>query len=493
MNKKKLLKKPLKTKKPIQKLPLEQKPPAAPVVQSLPAKASEPLQPPRGMRDILPAEENSWQKITSIAHRISQSFGYGRIETPILEHKTLFARGVGQGTDIVQKEMYGFHDQGGDELVLRPENTAAIARAYINHGMLNLSQPVKLWYLGPFFRRERPQAGRFRQFHQWGLEILGDAHAVLDVELILAAMTFFQEIGLTVKLQLNSIGCTECRTQFKNELVNFYRGKRELLCEHCKDRLERNPLRILDCKEPQCELLREGAPQITDFLCDLCREHFMKVLEYLDEVQIGYEMNPYLVRGLDYYNRTVFEIFVADSRQQSADSNQPTADSTIAVVEERSDKQEGEDKKIGAQAALGGGGRYDGLVELLGGRPTPAVGFSLGIERIIQALKDAGQSLPIADQPKVFVAQLGDQARRRALILARTFYEAGILTITALSKDGLKVQLEAANKAGVRYALIIGQKEVLDKTVIIRDMEAGIQEIADYGKIVGDIKKKLEL
>ncbi len=469
----------------LQKLSLAAPPPVS--------RAPEVLQPARGMRDILPQEENFWKIVTSRASEISSAFGYGYIETPILEHKSLFVRGVGGVTDIVQKEMYSFKDQGGDELCLRPEGTAAVARAYINHGMLNLPQPVKLWYLGPFFRRERPQAGRYRQFHQWSVEVLGDEHPVLDAEVISLAVAFFRDLEIPVTLEMNSIGCEECRSAYKQELVKFYTPKRELLCEACKARLQTNPMRLLDCKEPQCELLKEGAPQTTDNLCEKCRDHFIKVLEYLDELAIPYNLNTHIVRGLDYYNRTVFEILpakVVPVKEVKDGSDVKEVQEGQVGTEEKTEVTEEKEEKLSAQSALGGGGRYDGLVAQLGGRPTPAVGFSVGLERtvnMVRALKRQGLN---AQVPRVFIAQLGEAARRKTLALWHILRK-DVPVAASLSKDGLKAQLEIANRLGVRFAVIIGQKEILDDTAIIRDMEAGIQEVVDYNRLPHEIKKKL--
>ncbi|MDO8505126.1 MAG: histidine--tRNA ligase [bacterium] len=488
MTKKKVVKKFIKPKKlalPKPKVVVIPVPPAPPV----PEKPKEPLQAPRGMRDILPADEYLWRTVKEKAEKFSRAFGYGEIVTPILEHKGLFVRGVGSGTDVVQKEMYSFKDQGGDELCLRPEGTAAVARAYINHGMYNLPQPVKLWSLGPLFRRERPQAGRYRQFHQWSLEVLGDPHPVLDAEVISIAYSFFKELKLPVTIEMNSIGCEQCRGGYKEELVKFYGSKRELLCESCKTRFESNRLRLLDCKEPQCELLKEGAPSLPDSLCEACRDHFMKVLEYLDEIEVPYNLNSHIVRGLDYYNRTVFEVFPVKQEVQDAVAPEPIL--LPDGMEKPLDVPQEEAKEMGAQSALGGGGRYDGLVEQLGGRPTPAVGFSIGLERVIAFLRTcSGGKEPLEDTPRIFIAQLGDVARRKALSLWHTL-SSEVPVVAALSKDGLKAQLEIANRLQVRYAIIIGQKEIIDKTAIIRDMEAGMQEVVDYNKLVNEIKKKL--
>lgn len=505
MKKKKTTKKPVKAKKPVKKVKkvVKPKPQPVPVVQEPPEpqKPAEPLQPPRGMRDILPGDEIFWGAITEKAKALSQAFGYGRLETPILERKGLFVRGVGETSDIVQKEMYCFKDQGGDELCLRPEGTAPAARAYINHGMLNLPQPVKLWYLGPFFRRERPQAGRYRQFHQWSVEVLGDEHPVLDAEVISIVMTFFNDLKLPVTLEINSIGCDQCRDKYKDELVSFYEPKRELLCNACKVRLEANPLRILDCKEPQCELLREGAPQTTDFLCEPCRDHFMRVLEYLDETGVAYNLNPFIVRGLDYYTRTVFEIYPEEQKEPEEPEEEAKEEGEgeeKGVEEEKADldnqENEEEDQKEkarGAQSALVGGGRYDGFVEQLGGRPTPGLGFALGLERMVAVMRARKLRPEQSQAPRIFIAQLGEAARRKTLSLWHNLRK-DIPVAAALSKDGLKAQLEIANRLQVRYTIIIGQKEVLDQTAIIRDMEAGIQEVVDYNKLVDEVKKKLK-
>ncbi|MBI2551999.1 histidine--tRNA ligase [Candidatus Uhrbacteria bacterium] len=451
------------------------------------------LQPPRGMRDILPQDEAFWDAVSAKAKELSRAFGYGYIATPILEYRSLFLRGVGEATDIVQKEMYFFKDQGGDTLALRPEGTAAVARAYINHGMVNLPQPVKLWYRGPFFRRERPQAGRYRQFHQWGLEALGDPHPVLDAEIIAIAMSFFKDLDLPVALQVNSLGCVSCRVPYREALVNFYQPKAELLCESCKGRLKTNPLRLLDCQEAQCELLREGAPQLPDMLCDSCREHFMRVLEYLDDVGVAYNLNPHIVRGLDYYTRTTFEIFPAKIPEKAPESPVSAAQASggqSGAADENPAPPELELERSGRQSALGGGGRYDGLVEELGGRSTPAVGFSMGLERVVGFMRALGKTPAPPVVPKIFIAQLGEGARRRALALLQEFRKE-IPVAAAISKDGLKAQLEIANRLGVRYAIIIGQKEIIDKTAIIRDMEAGIQEVVDCNKVFNEIKKKL--
>lgn len=455
-------KKKLKTPVPVAKI--DEKPkvesPAALVAPAPVVKPVSTIEPVRGFKDIIPPENRYWQWVEATVRTISNAYGFGWIETPILEHTSLFVRAVGKQTDIVEKEMFRFVDQGNDDVSLRPENTAGIVRAYINHGMLNQPQPVKVWYAGPMFRHDRPQAGRYRQFHQWGCETLGDAKPIVDAELIMVAWSMLRELGISAMVQVNSIGDTASREAYKEKLVNWYRGHRASICEDCKRRLQKNPLRLLDCKQEGCRAVRANAPQLIDALDEESKNHFMKVLEYLDDAEVPYVLEPYLVRGLDYYNRTVFEIV-------------PTSD------DER------------ATPALGGGGRYDALAEILGGRPTPACGFSIGIERVILALKAQNIEPQIAFRPEVFVAQLGEQAKRKAMKLFEECRIGGVQVAAAFTKDALKAQLEAANRYGVRYTVIIGQKEILDGTAIIRDMESGVQEVHDQKKLVTELKRKL--
>ena len=417
---------------------------------------------PRGMKDLLPYETPWWDLLYGRVASLARSYGFDKIETPVVEETALFVRSIGKDTDIVEKEMYPIADAEGEKLVLRPENTASIVRAYINHGMLNLPQPVKLWYWGPMFRHERPQSGRYRQFHQLGFEILGDESPIVDAELILIAYNLFKNLEISVSIQINSIGCVQCRPAYHQSLIAYYRTVRHEMCEQCRKRLQKNPLRALDCKEPQCQPLKKEAPHFVDYLCEPCKEHFMSVLEYLDELGLPYFLNHSLVRGLDYYNRTVFELYVSGEEE-------------------------------GSQSALGGGGRYDGLSEILGGRPTPACGFAQGCERVIAKIKEIGSVKLSEPVFHVFVAQLGNQAKSKALKLFENLRAADINVAHNLSKNGLRPQLEIANKLGVRYSLVIGQKEVQDETIIIRDMESGVQEIIGFNKAVSDLKKKLGL
>jgi len=421
----------------------------------------------RGMKDILPEEYKYWHLVIKKASELSKAYGFKRLETPVLEALELYERASGRFSDIVTKEMFSFIDKNGDRIALRPEATPGIVRAYIEHGMFNLPQPVKLFWLGPVFRHDKPQAGRFRQFSQFNLENIGEASPVADAELVAITYYFFRELQLEVMIQINSVGCALCRKEYLVKLENFYkeRGRRAKLCDDCKKRFAKNPLRLLDCKEKPCQSIAADAPQIVDGLCEDCRNHFIKVLEYLDELDIPYNLNPTLVRGLDYYNRTVFEVWPVIEGDEKAD--------------------------LSRQAALGGGGRYDGLVEYMGGRPTPACGFAIGLERVIIKIKE--KNIPINDEEKgdVFLAHLGDPARRKIMVLFEELRKNGFKVRQAFSKDSLKAQLENADKAGVKFTLILGQKEIMDGTILIRDMESGIQEIIDYKKIALELEKRL--
>ncbi|KKQ57097.1 MAG: Histidine-tRNA ligase [Parcubacteria group bacterium GW2011_GWA2_38_13] len=418
----------------------------------------------KGFKDIMPNDQKYWQTLSRVVEKTAGQYGFQKIETPIIEDTSLFTRSVGKETDIVSKEMYSFVDQGGDNLSLRPEGTASVARAFIEHGMLNLPQPVKMYYEGPMFRHENPQAGRYRGLHQFGFEVLGSAAPVVDAQLILIASNICQEIGLkpgSYSIQINSIGCPQCRAEYKKELVLYYKAKRKYLCDSCKKRLVKNPLRLLDCKVPGCQSLKPDAPQILDWLDDSCKTHFMGVVEYLDALEVSYVLNPQLVRGLDYYTRTVFEI-VAQGKEEMA------------------------------QSAIGAGGRYDNLIETLGGNPTPATGFAFGFERMIMHMKEQEVKLKEKRTPDIFLAQIGQQAKVQALKLYERLRKEGILVYENFSKDSLKAQLEISNKLKAKYTLIVGQKEVLDGTVLLRDMDAGVQEIINYEKVTIEMKKKLQ-
>ncbi len=416
----------------------------------------------RGMKDILPPDQPYWRQIAETVQRSAENQRYERIDTPVLEEAWLFTRGIGKETDIVEKEMFQFVDRNGDSIALRPELTAPVARAYIEHGFVSQPQPVKLYYFCPLFRHDRPQAGRYRQFWQFGFEVLGDSHPIVDAQLIQIAFSVYQSLKLPVRIQINSIGDSACRPLYLKALTDYYRSRKNVLCEDCKKRLLKNPLRLLDCKVEDCRALKVDAPQTVDHLCEACQNHFVAVLEYLDELDVPYTLNPRIVRGLDYYTRTTFEVWTDD---------QPEGASVLE---------------------LGGGGRYDGLVEQLGGRPTPGIGFAGGVERLISLWRErSSEPLSGLPEPDVFLAQLGDPARKLCLKLLQTLRQNGLTVADSLSKDGIKTQLEAANRVGAKFALIVGQKEIMDGTVLIRDMENGIQEVVDYQKAVTEVAKRL--
>ncbi len=416
-----------------------------------------------GMHDILPDEQVYFQKVQKSVENIANYYSFQKIETPILEDTEVFSKAVGIATDIVGKEMYTFRTKGGDLVSLRPEGTAAIMRSYLEHGMHNLPQPVKLWYIGPFFRYERPQAGRFRQFHQFGFEALGEKNSSVDGQIIQMSYDVLKELGFkNLTIEVNSIGDSECRPYFKKILASYFRSRRSSLCSDCQRRLKENPLRILDCKEEKCQRVKSSAPQIIDHLCKDCHAHFKQVLEFLDELELPYTLNPYLVRGLDYYTKTVFEI-----------------------VEKSED---------GANVGtLIGGGRYDNLAKLLGGRDTPSCGAAGGIERIIALMKARDTKLSKKpDGAKIFLAQLGQMAKRKSLKLFEEFREAKIPVAESFSKDSLKSQLRAADKLGIRYVLIFGQKEALEDFVTLRDMETGTQKEIKLDKVVKEMQAKVK-
>ncbi len=440
------------------------KPAPATIIEKAPAKKSKVPETPRGFRDILPDEQAAWDKMDDVMKSLSRAYSFGRIRLPVLEQTALFERGVGKDTDVVEKEMFTFTDQGGVRMTMRPEGTAAIARAYIEHGMLNQPQPVKLWYSEQFFRHERPQAGRYRQFWQFGMEAIGSDDPVLDAQIMLMCERFCRDMGLDVTIQVNSLGTPTSRRAYVAELVKFFKANKKKLSETDQKRLTKNPLRLLDSKEPGMEELKNEAPQIIDYLDDESKQHFMKVLEYLDEAEVQYTLNPHLVRGLDYYTKTVFEVVLTN----------PPADE-------------------GAQSSLGGGGRYDGLIPLFGGREgTSAVGAAIGLERVLIAARAAGKLPDPRRRSDVFFCQLGEAARRKGLKTFEKFREAGVDVAEAFSKSNLKAQLEIADKLKSPIAVILGQKEVLDGTIIIRDMESGAQEIVDVEKVVGIVAKRLQ-
>ena len=399
---------------------------------------------PRGTTDTLPEEQPYWRYIEDRALEVCRLYGFNRISTPAFEEAGLFQRSVGEGTDIVNKEMYIFRDRSDNEMALRPEGTAPVCRAYLEHGMDNLPQPVKLFYFADIFRYERPQAGRYRQHHQFGYEAIGDPSPVLDAEIIHMALSFFGALGLTdFSLQVNSIGCKKCRPDHLQKLIEHYVPLKEQLCTDCRVRLEKNPLRLLDCKKPACQTAADLAPRSADYLCQECGQHFDSLQGYLTALGIKFILNHRLVRGLDYYTKTVFEIQPAEG---------------------------------GSQSALGGGGRYDDLIAMIGGKPVPGIGFAAGLERIVLNLKTQGIKVPPAERPAVFVACLGKDARVVATKLSAALRGEGIPLVMSSGERSLKAQLRHANALGVKYAAIIGGDEIKAGTVMVRNMETGEQQ-----------------
>ncbi|MDP2630293.1 MAG: histidine--tRNA ligase [Candidatus Uhrbacteria bacterium] len=428
----------------------------------------------KGMKDILPSDQPYWEHIRDTARNLGALYSFERIDTPVVEDLSLFTHGIGKQTDIVEKEMYAFDDQGGAHLALRPEFTAGIARAYLEHGMGVWPQPVKLYAMGPVFRHDKPQEGRYRQHNQFSCEIIGEGKPAADAQLMFLGYKFLRTLGLTPQLHVNSIGCLVCRAAFKEALIEYYRSKRSVLCEDCKRRLTKNPLRVLDCKVEACQELKGKAPHIVDSLCEACQAHFMSVVDFLDELDIPYQHNPHLVRGIDYYTRTVFEFY--------------------AIREELPDQEE--EEKRTAPIALGGGGRYDNLIEMFGGQSTPAAGFGIGLERVVLALKAVEAAtqtrlIPPKKPVDIFVAQLGEQAKRKAMVLFEDLIAEGFSVAESFTKDSLKAQLELANKMDVKLSLILGQQELIDGTIIIRNMEGGEQEVVDRKKLIKILHKKL--
>lgn len=417
---------------------------------------SPPYQTPKGVHDILPPDHEYHTFIKKIVRHRCRQAGFRRISTPIFEFTDVFARSIGTTSDIVSKEMYTFQDKKGRSLTLKPESTAGVVRAYIQNNMAALPQPVELYYIEPHFRYDRPQKGRYRQFWQLGFEVIGESDPALDAQVIFLSRQIFEDLGIAhiFHLQLNSIGCATCRNAYINNLRDFYFGKERSLCPECKYRLEKNPLRLLDCKQEDCQILAQIAPKISEHLCEDCKRYHQDLKNYLTELKIDYIENPYLVRGLDYYTKTVFEFW---------------------------------DKTQGAQNAVGGGGKYDGLVELMGGQPTPACGFAAGIERIIANMKREKVRVPHKDELHVFVAQLGEEAKKKCLPLIVELRENGVKTMGALGKGSMKDQLRMADKFKVPYTIIIGLTEVREGRVIIRDMKVGTQKAVPLEEAVDEI------
>ncbi len=396
---------------------------------------------PRGTEDILPADTPLWRKIEQTAHDVCKTFGFSEIRTPVFEDTSLFQRGVGDTTDVVQKEMYTFEDKGGRSITLRPEGTASLARSFIENSLYANPQPTKLYYLISCYRYEKPQSGRLREFHQFGIECFGGTSDATDAEVISLALTFFEKLGINdLKLNLNSIGCPVCKKEYNEKLRAYFEGYRDELCETCKNRLEKNPMRIIDCKSEVCSHIAEDAPKMIDNLCETCKNHFDKTTAYLDSVGIEYEINPNIVRGLDYYTRTVFEI---------------TSDA------------------LGAQSTVCGGGRYNGLVEELGGKATEGIGFAVGIERLVMIMKAQGLADGEAFAPDIFVAAIGDSADIAAQKLVHSLRLNGLAAERDLCERSVKAQMKFANKLGSRFSIVLGDDEITEGRADLKNMSTG--------------------
>jgi histidyl-tRNA synthetase len=416
-------------------------------------------QAPAGVQDILPEDQPYWRHVFDRIRHIVATYGFQQIDVPIFEETSLFARGVGEATDIVEKEMYSFEDRGGHSLTLRPEFTAGVMRAYVEHGMRVKPSPVKLYSIGPAFRYERPQAGRYRQFWQLNVEAIGEQDPATDLEVMSVAWHIYADLGFRgLSFQLNSTGCPQCKPGYKQVLVAYYQDCQGIICDDCKRRLQTNPLRVLDCKQPQCQPVIDGAPHIADHLCDQCADHFAALQSYLDELDRPYTLNHRLVRGLDYYTKTVFEVWA---------------------------------KGIGAQSAVCGGGRYDGLIELIGGPPTPGVGFASGIDRIVLSLKHQGIEPPPLPAPQVFLAYRGKAAKRAAIRLIDHLRQAGVGAVMSFGDRSLKAQLRQAGRQDMAYTLVLGEDELAAGKVTVRHMARGQQEHVARDEIVPWLSSRL--
>ena len=411
---------------------------------------------PRGTKDILPDTVGDWNYVEGEIRELCRRFGYSEIRTPIFEHTELFQRGIGEGTDVVDKEMYTFTDRGERSITLRPENTASAVRAYLQNKLYAQSNLVKLFYIGSMFRYDRPQAGRMREFHQFGVEALGEANPAVDAEVILLAMNLLEGLGLKdLELSINSVGCPKCRSKYRTMLQDFFRDKLEDLCEDCRSRFERSPLRILDCKKDSDKPYMADAPKITDCLCEECADHFAKLKELLTSAGISFTHDPRLVRGLDYYTKTAFEIKYPP---------------------------------LGAQSAVAGGGRYDGLIEEMGGNPTPAVGFATGLERLLLAL-ESQNLLPEKNRSvDAYVVALGEAAQAEGFKLLNSVRQQGLSAAMDFAGRSMKAQMKQANKLGAKYSVILGEDEIAEGVVMLRSMGDSSQAKVPMNQVAEKIK-----
>lgn len=395
---------------------------------------------PKGCKDVLPDQSYKWHFIENTVRAVADSFCVREIRTPTFEHTELFLRGVGDTTDIVNKEMYTFEDKGNRSMTLKPEGTAGVARAFIENGLASTVMPMKAYYISPIFRYERPQAGRLREHHQFGVEFYGSDTPDCDAEVIVLAKTVLETLGLNVRLFINSMGCTECRKKYNAALKEFFREKTDHLCDTCKVRLEKNPLRLLDCKEEKCRAVNADAPKITDYLCEDCNEHFEKLKKLLTAANVEFTVDPRIVRGLDYYTKTVFEFVTTD---------------------------------LGAQGTVLGGGRYDGLVSELGGPKTSGIGFGMGIERALMLMEAKGVFIPQENAPEIYIASIGDNAYEKAFTLVMELRKAGVKCECDHMARGIKSQFKYADKIAAKYVLTIGENELIKNVAPLKRMSDG--------------------
>ena len=411
---------------------------------------------PKGTKDILPQDSYKWQFVESAARETARVFGAQEIRTPTFEHTEVFLRGVGETTDIVNKEMYTFLDKGGRSITLKPEGTAGVARSFVENGLYNSALPAKFYYITSCFRYERPQAGRLREFHQFGVEFLGSKSADIDAETILLAKTFLEKVGIeNVTLYINSIGCKTCRKEYETALKSYLNENYDKLCPLCQDRLNKNPLRILDCKNDECKKITDGAPKILDYICGDCSAHLETVKKLLTLAGVEYKINPNIVRGLDYYTRTVFE-FVSEN--------------------------------IGAQGTVCGGGRYDGLISELGGNDTPGIGFAVGIERILMLLENTGKTIENNNKVKVYLAPMGEKESEKAFELATLLRASGISTDFDHVGRGIKAQFKYADKIGAKFVAVIGSNEVEKGAVKVKNMLDGSETEVEFTNLIEFVK-----
>jgi len=415
---------------------------------------------PRGTNDILPGDVEKWQFIENTAREVSRHFGYQEIRTPIFEHTELFLRGVGETTDIVEKEMYSFFDRGKRNITLRPEGTASTVRAFLENKLYAEPQPTKMYYIGPMFRYDRPQAGRYRQFHQYGIEVFGSHHPSIDAEVIGLACTYLEKLGLKdLKVQINTVGCPECRPQHHANLLKYFEDKKDKLCNTCLDRMEKNPLRILDCKNLSCQEISINAPTTENSACPECKGHFQQVLNYLDILEVKYSVDPKLVRGLDYYTHTAFEILV---------------------------------QGIGAQSAICGGGRYNGLIEQCGGKSMPGIGFAMGLERLLLTLNIEKMNLAgLFSNPEIYIAAISPKAQELSFQLTMNLRKRGISTEKDYFEKSLKAQMKAADRFNVKFTLILGEEELANNKIIVREMATSEQKEIPIDDIISYLERGL--